>query len=79
MESQSDRSLYQCAAAEKFPYSRQGIRGDGRFALISKCFRHWRVLLYPTEEARNAKADYWLHNGCGPDCRSDHFTFNLSL
>jgi hypothetical protein len=79
METQADRSMYQIAAAEKFPYSRQGIRGDGKFCCVSKCGRRWRVLLYPTAEARDAKIEYWFHNSCGPACRSEHFTLDLSL
>jgi hypothetical protein len=75
----NDKSVWQVAAAKRFPYSAQNIRGDGKYTCISKCFRRWRVLLYPTEEARAVKEREWNDRGCGPDCRSDHFTFTLSL
>ena len=80
METQSDRSLYQVAAAEKFPHSRQNIRGDGKFCCVSKCSgKRWRILLFQTLEARNARYDAWFQNGCGPGCQSSHFTYDLSL
>ena len=79
MESQADRSFYQIAAAEKFPYSRQGIRGDGKYACVSKCGRRWRILLFATAELRDARAQKWFEEGCGSGCQSSHFTFDLSL
>jgi hypothetical protein len=68
---------YRFEATKKFPYSKD-IRGTGRFALVSKCFRRWRVLLYQTEQSRAAKEQEWFEKGCCVDCRSDHFTCNLS-
>jgi hypothetical protein len=79
METTAERSFYQLAAVRKFPFSAQNIRGDGKFCCVSKCARHWRVLLFPTIEAMNARYDAWFQNGCGPNCKSDHFTFDLSL
>jgi hypothetical protein len=82
METQSDRSFYQIAAAEKFPHSRQNIRGDGKWAVVSKCGRHWKILLFGTAELRDARFQKWFEDGCGPDCQdsqTSHFKFDLSL
>jgi hypothetical protein len=75
----NELSVWQLAAQKRFPYSVQGIRGDGKWAVVSKCHRRWSVLLYPDAARRDAKYDAWFENGCGPDCQDSHFKFDLSL
>ena len=71
---------YSTVARRKFPLSRD-IRGTGKFALVSKCYRKWIVRCYQTVELRNLALQKWCDAGtCGsPSCRDEHFTFDLSF
>jgi hypothetical protein len=77
------RSMFQIAAAHRFPLSAAvgNIRGDGRYALVTKCSKRWRVLLFPTAEDRDAQLTEWNRNYCPSkmDCRLDHFAEDLHL
>lgn len=74
-------TMAQHAAMRRFPYSRTNIRGDGLFALVSKCFRgRWKIFLYHTAEDRNTKLNEW-NTGCpaGIDCKLGHEAVDLHL
>jgi hypothetical protein len=77
----NDCSLWQLAAARKFKMSAAAgcIRGDGMYCCVSRCTKRWRVLMFPTIEARDARYAAWFENGCGSVCESNHFTYNLDL
>jgi hypothetical protein len=83
MQQQADRSVWQVIAAKRFPLSGAcgNIRGDGKYALVSKCFHRWKVLLYSTPEDRGAAGERWFDKQtCGaPNCRGEHQQVNLSL
>ena len=72
---------YRQAASRRFPLSGAtgNIRGSGQFALVSKCFRRWKVLLYQTAEDRTVKLQEWNERGCCHDCTSDHEVVDLTL
>jgi len=72
---------YRAAAAHRFPLSGAcgNIRGDGKYAAVTKCFKRWKVYLYQTEADRAAKLQEWNERGCGPECRDDHHRVDLTL
>lgn len=81
METQADRSVWQIIAAKRYPLSDTcgNIRGDGRYALVSKCFHRWKVLLHSTSDDRANTVERWFDKQtCGaPHCRDDHQQVNL--
>ena len=68
-------------ADRRFPISGQAgqIFGNGRYVLVSKCFRRWKVLLYRDKEARDARLTEWERTYCpaNMDCRGNHETCEL--
>jgi hypothetical protein len=74
METSNDPIDYSSPAAKRWPLSAKAgsIHGTGRWALISRCKRRWRILLYQTESGRDAKYQEWDLHGCGSDCQGDH-------
>ncbi len=77
-----ERSLYQVAACRRFPLSGAvgNIRGDGRYAIVLKCWKRWKVLLYATPEERDAKFEEWRQQCfAGIDCRMDHAKEDIHL
>lgn len=77
------RSMFQIAAAKRFPLSASvgNVRGDGPFALVSKCAKRWRVFLYHTAEDRDAALKEWNRNYCPAkfDCCLEHTAEDLHL
>lgn len=75
-------SPYQWQANFQWPRSakKRNILGDGAFAIINRCDpRNWKILLYPTAEARTAKLQQWRENGygCGSNCCGQHTTTTI--
>jgi hypothetical protein len=77
------RSMYQIAAAKRFPLSASigNIKGDGTFALVSKCKPRWRVVLFHTAEDRDAKLAEWNRTSCPAkfDCCLEHSAEDIHL
>jgi hypothetical protein len=74
-------SVWQELAAKMFVKSarQRAISGDGQFMLLSKCPKWWKVLLFPTEEARREKYNEWAQNGCGTGCNLSHDVRRLTF
>jgi hypothetical protein len=80
----ASKSMYQCAAEKRFPISASvgNIRGDGKYALISKCGKRWRVLLFKSEEDRAFTLSQWHATHCpagSSGCFEDHSTEDLQI
>lgn len=71
---------WRVVACHRFPLSGAvgNVRGDGRYAAVTKCFRRWKVLLYQVAADRDNKLAEWQDRGCGPDCRFEHSAETLS-
>jgi hypothetical protein len=70
-----DDRNYVEVAQRRFPFSfKHGkIRGEGRYALISKCSVPWRVFLFASAQQRAETMDRWGWNSCGASrCNHDH-------
>jgi hypothetical protein len=66
-------------AKKRFPYTApQHIRGTGEYVLAFRCYHRWRVLLFPTAEARDAAYQRYEGQSCGaPSCVHNHVKLAL--
>jgi hypothetical protein len=66
-------------AKRRFPRSVNRIRGNGAYALISRCVLPWAIFLFDTDAQRAEAVERWGWNKCvvSSNCRHEHFCENL--
>lgn len=71
---------YLDVAKRRWPLSAHLIAGNGPYAIVSKCYHRWKVLLYTNPDRRAEKLRQWNDNFCGaPCCSGEHFTEELHV